>query len=248
MKGLRPFAFCFLFFALSCRIKHVQVYSGTNKVLAKGFVLISGKDSTDIGRWNYYDEKGNKRESVKYKGGRYNANFHGKRVIYYSNGNKQFVEYYDHGRPIKRKTFFYDNGYCKMIYIYKGRTGTYKFYKAFDNSGKIIEEGSLGENAKIIKRDSNGYIVDTLSSIYQARIGKWTEFYKNGRKKSEGEYLKYIEIKCDTIISYSGDSLSGLLIEKTPVTTPIFIKTGVWKVYNEKGVFIRNDSYYFGIN
>jgi antitoxin component YwqK of YwqJK toxin-antitoxin module len=238
----------FSLFLFSCRIKHMKVYDNeSGKLFAQGFVLISNSDSTDIGRWKFYDVNGTRRESTKFKGKRYNAYYNGRRVIYYANGNKQFIEYYDRGHPIRSKRFFYENGHRKMIYKYNGKTGRHKSLRTYYVNGKMMEQGQLGEYAKIISRDSSGNILkDTLESSFQARIGKWTEYYSNGKKKAEGEYLKYVELKNDTIRTITGDSLTGFLAEKTPIQTPQHLKTGQWKIYNEQGKFIRNDRFYFG--
>jgi antitoxin component YwqK of YwqJK toxin-antitoxin module len=58
----------------------------------------------------------------------------------------------------------------------------------------------------------------------ELRSGTWTFYYENGNKKEEGEYLPKVE----------GEWLVG---------DPIYFKTGWWKIYNEKGKFVREELY-----
>ena len=132
------------------------------------------------------------------------------KTIYFRNASIKEKRIYDKGKPKGRKTYF-ENGNVNSIINYK---------EGYNKDGEYLEYFENG-NPKIIGNYKVFFQVKGYFESYH--MGFWKFFYKNGKIKEQGNYVKN-----------SNYSLKGL-------------KDGIWKYYNDEGNLIKTENYSNGI-
>lgn len=144
---------------------------------------------------------------------------HGLWVRKYRNGHLQEVGEYECNKRVGTWTYFYDNGNISLVETYKMP------YSDINNVFRL----------------------DTLKSRLPLRTGLYTEYYSNGKRKTEGRY-EIIEAfsTSDTLETINP---TNYVLEKTPVSGsfwhPKSIKIGIWNTFDEKGDVIKTEDYRF---
>ena len=159
-----------------------------------------------LGKWNMKDMEGNLIITIVYD----IEGVEETKTIYFRNGSIKEKWLYDKGKPIGCKTYF-ENGNVKSIKNYK---------EGYNRDGEYFEYFENG-NPKIIGNHKVFYQAEGYFKSYH--MGFWKFFYKNGKIKEQGNYVKN-----------SNNSLEGL-------------KDGAWKYYNEEGKLIKTENYSNGI-
>lgn len=180
-------------------------------------------------------------------------------ICYYKNGRKK-EEFFDNNR-IKYDTLkeWTDRGELLHMEIYKD--STYINIDYWYETGQISEIGNCRITKirpdKIIVYDSttfdeyNSY--DVNQEIYVLRIGVWRGYHKNGEIESEGEYLPMAFYR-----TIQGRDSSGIFVEDKKTSFEMipnkiyagvrsYLKNGIWKYYDEKGVKIKEEFYADGV-
>lgn len=125
------------------------------------------KSSSRVGEWKDWDENGNLIKIQHFTGNEPD----GTQLVFYSDGNVKLEEFYKNGLRDSLVTIYYPNGQIKTRVEYKnGNFVPNNPHREFHPNGKISGIGNLEDGRK---------------------IEKWTYFYENGLKESEGEYGTY---------------------------------------------------------
>ena len=147
----------------------------------------------------------------------------GTSIQYYENGNPESVFDKKHGISIS----FYENGKVKLRTKYINDSSRCPNKNSFEST-EWYEDGQLmnKEIANCGKQSYKEYYNDTsigrestIIDMSLFHVGKFTEWYKNGKLKKEAFY------------------------KDGRTQSEANIKTGVWKYYNEKGK-IEKEEYY----
>jgi antitoxin component YwqK of YwqJK toxin-antitoxin module len=173
--------------------------------------------------------------------------------INYRNGLKD-VDYYEMGwyldgtkklettfsKKEKIETYYYNNGMIKQTDVYlKGLipndTAYYQwaYSKRWCENGTVIYQDSI--NSLRVRLITNYYCngrKKTEFTVYHGRaVGKWCSWYPNGQIKQEGQYLDTTESNKirNGIYNNFGDKRWG--------------EQGMWKYYDETGKLIREAIY-----
>ena len=210
-----------------------RTYSENGTLLIEGPISGSSRD----GEWKFYDFEGNLKSKRNYLNGKYHGLYqefdkegnvvlegnyeNGVRVGEWTNkndqGDKEIIEEEELPVSIVNKNVVetYPNGQIKTEVIFN-EDGTQKeLQRSYHESGEIMLEGQFKDNM---------------------RSGKWTAFYKNGKRQSESHYLE--------------DQLHGdymLFMETGQVKIEgeynFGNQTGNWMSYDEAGELISHIYY-----
>lgn len=120
-------------------------------------------DNMRHGNYEAFDEKGNVIESSIFQ----NDTLQGKRIIYFENGQPQYIEQYKNGQFDDLYNAFYESGQLKLEgkYTNGAMNGEWKGYH---------ENGQLKEVVLFVDNNENGPFV---------------EYHDNGKLAAEGTYL-----------------------------------------------------------
>jgi len=181
-------------------------------------------------------------------------------IKYYSSGEDWELIKGDYDSPILEKEYW-DNGKIKTLIskINDSLALQINFYK----SGDIFEKGEIkyywGSYDSILydggeSGDSLIFFSEDLcnknwgppAAPCQCRIGEWREYHENGRIKGRGYYIekafsKEVEFYDTIVVDIKQMELPAILVSS------IFLKTGTWKYWDDKGVPIESVSYQYEI-
>lgn len=115
------------------------------------------------GNYIKYDAAGTIIEEAEY----INDTLHGRRILYFENGQPQYVENYNMGEFSGLYQAYYESG-------------------ALELSGKY-SKGAM--NGEWIRNYPNGQQMETVIFKDNQENGPFVEWHKNGNKKAEGAYL-----------------------------------------------------------
>lgn len=184
-------------------------------------------------------------------------------IVYYHENGQKSKEFFENNRinydTLKEWT---DKGELYHMAIYKD--STYMNIDYWYETGQISGIGNCQitkiRPAKIIVYDSttfdeynslNGFHVN--GEPYNLRIGVWREYHKNGKIENEGEYLPMAFYGTLQMIDSSGVSVT---VPKTSFELKpdllysgisTYLKNGIWKYYDEKGVKRKEEIYKNGL-
>lgn len=150
------------------------------------------KSSERVGVWRNWDDNGNLKKVENFT----DNELDGTQLLLFSDGKVEVEAFYKSGLRDSLMTIYYPNGQIKTRLEFKNGNFVHNNpHREFHPNGKISGIGNLEEGRK---------------------IGKWTYFYENGMKESEGDYGTY------TYQHEHGDFYFS-------------IKIGIWKYWYNTG-------------
>jgi len=164
MRGYKWFSVLLLVILFSCGgdIEIVEQKNEEGKIVER-----FQRRKSDFAKQGFYEKfspEGVKIEEATFE----NDTLDGKRIIFYENGNAQYIENYNHGQFEGAYLAYFENGKLKLEGNYENGAmkGEWKAY--YDNS-------QLKEIVNFENNEENGPFV---------------EYHENGKLKAEGSYLE----------------------------------------------------------
>ena len=151
-----------------------------------------GKQSTTIsypkphGRWIEWHENGNKALEENYRHGRP----HGTSTYWYGNGTKQAERHYQDGRQHGTDIYWYPDGVKTHESHYKDGIPYGPHVRWYPNGHLWVRKelrGATNPHGKWTSCTPDGQVSTEL--VFPGATGKWIEWWYNGKKAVEGEYL-----------------------------------------------------------
>ena len=171
--------------------------------------------------------------------------------MYYPNGKVCEQGYWKGNRWVGEYKFFYDNGKPKYIWHYDEdglREGVQKY---FYRNGNLMLVGNWKkgqEQGKMREYYSNG-VIKRLTEWRNGMIdGPVVEFYPDGQIKKKYYYVKG-KLDSSRIIYYARVNRNNkdTAASEQPSYYPVFLGTGHFKFYDQKGRIIAEGYYKDGI-
>jgi antitoxin component YwqK of YwqJK toxin-antitoxin module len=134
--------------------------------------------------------------------------------LYYNTGVENGTQYYYYETGKKQSVFNKSNGIAQGIQYYYYENGKKMMEQTYKNN---IIDGITIYYYEDETKESEGYLKGEPRK--ERKLGHWIYYYRNGKKKEEGEWK---------IGGRHGDGN---------------IQTGIWKYYDEKGNLIKTEEY-----